>query len=223
MDIDTKTINRIIKLLALSKSPNAAEASSALAKAKLLLSRHGMDMGDLPGKEADIVDACPGRKGPLKPWEEKLLACISEATFTEILKIYGDEKETLRIIGKRADVITASILFEYLGSAVEKRAQMFRESIDDLESFRLGMVESIKRKFAEKAKRQKKAAKSRDRVSGEDIKRRETNRKYVYENFGDPERSDSWYNIDENSYGLGRAIGRKISVDKQISSNREFS
>ncbi len=220
MNIETKIKDRIIKLLALAESPNESEAASALAKAKMLLSRYELDISELSVEKSTLVNEISiEQENLLAPWEEKLLKCILRATHTEILKIYEDDKRTLKIIGRKSNIITADILFEYLKSAIEMRANVFKDSIDDTESFRLGLAESIKQKFEERAKQDIKLSNCNDLVSTVEKVSKKENMEYIKNIYGTPEASDNWYGVDSNSYGLGKAIGRKISIDPQISSD----
>ena len=219
MDIESKIKERIKKLLSLSESPNEAEAASALAKAKLLLSRYGLNTSELTGNKSGEVNETVIQHGEsLAPWEEKLLKCIIRATYTEILKITEEDKLRLVIIGQESNVISAELLFDYLKNAVEQRADLFSESIDDLESFCIGMVESISQKFEKRAEKEIKSAGSRELVSTAERKSKRENLDYIQNVYGQPEESDNWYGVDSNSFGLGKAVGRKISINSQIES-----
>ena len=217
MNIKPKEKSRILKLLALSQSPNESEAASALTKAKMLLSRYGLNVEDLSNKKDALVNEISiQQENALAPWEEKLLKCILKATYTEVIKLHENDNESLRIIGRRSNIITAQILYDYLKKAIIKRANLFSDSIDDIESFRLGMVESIKLKFEEKAKLEIKHGNCKDLVlTTEDVSKKE-NMEYIKNSYGNPRISDNWYGVDSNSFGLGKAIGRKICIDGQI-------
>ena len=47
--MDSKLIDKIKKLIALSDSPNEHEAQSAMLKAQLLMAKHNVDMADVQG------------------------------------------------------------------------------------------------------------------------------------------------------------------------------
>jgi len=215
----TKIQDRIKKLIALSSSPSESEAASALAKARELLSKHGLTSEDITAETSDIREISIEAAGKISPWEEKLLQCILSATYTEALRIYREDTEEMLIIGREANCVTAEILYEYLHETIYRKGKIFTESIDDLESFRIGMVDSIKRKF----QKQKQELKSRKARSSKkmliilDKERRKENRQYINEHYGDVNESSTWYGLDENSYGLGKSIGSKISINRQIS------
>ena len=217
----SKIKDRIRKLLALSKSPHEAEAASALAKAHELLSRYGLGKSDLSSDVSGIVELVVALEAHIKPWEEKLLGSILSATFTEALCVDENNKQKLIVIGREANVVTAKILYEYLHETVERKAEMFCESIEDLESFRMGMVNSIDKKFKDQQNDTHDAGKNRDLVVVLENERSEENLQYIRERYGNPDFSDNWHGVDPNSYRLGKAIGRKISINRQLFSKTE--
>ena len=213
-----KAMDRIRKLLALSESPYDAEASLALEKAQVLLIKQGLTISDLL-EESKVIELSISYGKHIQPWEERLLKCILSATFTEAIQVYDKNEQELIIIGREANVITAKILYEYLHETVKRKAEVFRDSIEDLESFRIGMVDSIRTKFKEKAIQHL----NKQSDSTNELKHvflRETE-EYIEEHYGTPENKNSWYGVDPNSYGLGKGIGKKISIDQQLSSEKK--
>ena len=215
-----KIKDRIRKLLALSSSPHEAEAAAALAKAHELLLRHGLTMSEISTGESGIRELTVVIKASIDPWEEKLLKCILSATFTEALKTSGDNEEELIIIGREANIVTAKILYEYLHETIVRKCTTFSGSIEDLESFRIGMVDSLDRKFQDRNKGLRTAAISKEMIVALEHERSSENRRYIEEQYGKPDTSGTWYGVDPNSYGLGKAIGKKISINPQLFSKK---
>jgi hypothetical protein len=212
----TKVIRRIRKLIALSESPNEAEAASALAKAKILLAKHNVSLTEINDRETDVKELHLPVENNLHPWEEKLLACITKPTFTSAIKLYVDGILYIKLIGKEANAISAKVLYEYLHEAVVTRAKMFSAAIDDLESFRIGMVDSIRKKLEEEISRTPRRVGTKELMLNVEKESAECISKYLREAYGETESSENWYGVDPNSYGLGKAIGKKISVSEQI-------
>ena len=52
-------------------------------------------------------------------------------------------------------------------------------------------------------------------LATEKVSKRE-NMDYIKKIYGNPEISENWYGVDSNSYGLGKAIGKKISIEQQL-------
>ncbi|WP_319478411.1 DUF2786 domain-containing protein [Marispirochaeta aestuarii] len=213
-----KLINKIKKLLALSSSPNESESAAALLKATELLAKNELRIEDIRDECSIIKENVLDVVSIIKPWEEKLISCITKATFTEVLVLHIKSYEHLRIIGRESNVITAKVLYEYLQETIRRKAKLFHECIDDVESFSLGMVESIKGKFEQRlAKEKEKVANKKQIVIIEKGSKKE-NMDYVKRKYGKTNERDNWYGVDENSYGLGKSIGKKISIDGQLSS-----
>ena len=210
----SKIKQKITKLLALSASPNEAEAAAALAKANELLSRHGLDAGDLIDGESPVSESLLDTAESLLPWEERLVACISKATYTDVIKLYGNKPLSLKIIGRRANVITAKILYEYLHEAVGRKARLFESSIDDIPSFCIGMVDSIRQRLNDMLKSAPEG--SRELVPVLEKTRTDENMKYIEKTYGKPGSGGNEYIADPNSYGLGKSVGKTIPVTGQI-------
>lgn len=222
---DQRILSRIRKLLALSESPFEAEAASALGKANELLLAHGIDQGVVAAGNPKIVDRVASEGGEISPWEIRLARCVGGATLCDVILVTEEYRRELRFVGREVHVVSAGVLFDYLHEAIERRAAMFREAIDDLESFTMGMVESVTAKLpvldttrgatGSTASRGTGSAQKREivvfteRVEGE-------NRAYVADRYGEPEEHTDYYGVDPNSFGLGKGIGRKIPVHRQI-------
>jgi hypothetical protein len=209
---------RIRKLLALSESPYEAEAAAALAKAQALLSREGLALSDFVLDADGVVELAVAAGIGISPWEKKLLKCVLSATYTGALRAYRNKEEELIIIGREVNAVTAKILYEYLHETVRRKADTFRDSIDDLESFRIGMVDSIQKKFQDQEQASHASSVRRDIIVAMEQERLKENRDYIKEHYGTPNSSDEWYGVDPNSFGLGQGIGKKISINRQISS-----
>jgi len=211
-----KIKDRIRKLLALSESPNKAEAASALAKANLLLSQEGLSVGDLSSVASNVRNVLLRETDNLTPWEERLLKCITKATATDALKIYNGDKIHIRIIGREPNTISAINYYEYLQKTVEEKSELFNESIGDIESFRIGMVEGINQQIQQKKEVKSALSSSKDVIRNTAAEYKKDNDQYIASEYGNSNISDNWYTVEPNSFHLGKSIGRKISIYDQI-------
>lgn len=210
---------RVRKLLALAESPYDAEAASALAKAKALLSREGLGSLDFGACAPGIVESRVAAGPVVGPWERRLLRCVLQATYTEALRVRGGEEEELIIVGREANVVTAKLLYDYLHETVKRRGDAFRESMDDIESFRIGMVDSIRRKLQERDQVSAASSAGREITVAIERERSKENADYIKARYGSASPSDDWYGVDPNSYGLGQGIGRKIPINRHVASS----
>ena len=79
-----------------------------------------------------------------------------------------------------------------------------------MESFYIGMVESINQKFDDKLKQEMKLSNSIEIVLNIEKISKKENQDFINDNYGNPKINDNWYGVDPNSYGLGKAIGKNI-------------
>ncbi|WP_319416464.1 DUF2786 domain-containing protein [Marispirochaeta aestuarii] len=214
-----KLIERIKKLFALTESPNESESAAALDKAKELLAKHKLSIDEIKNETALVKEKLLEVVIDIKPWEEELLSCITNTTFTEILVLHIDGNKHLQLIGREANIITAKLLYEYLHDIIMKKGDLFHECIDDIESFRLGMIESIKYKLKQRLLYKKSVETMKYQIVVVQKGCKEENMSYINREYGKTNMRDNWYGIDENSYGLGKSIGSKISINSQLPSN----
>jgi hypothetical protein len=214
-----KLIERIKKLFALTESPNESESAAALDKAKELLAKHKLSIDEIKNETALVKEKLLEVVIDIKPWEEELLSCITNTTFTEILVLHIDSNKHLQLIGREANIITAKILYEYLHDIIMKKGNLFHECIDDIESFRLGMIESIKYKLKQRLLHKKSVENMEYQIVVVQKGCKEENMSYINREYGKTNMRDNWYGIDENSYGLGKSIGSKITLNSQLPSN----
>ncbi|MBN1835123.1 MAG: DUF2786 domain-containing protein [Spirochaetales bacterium] len=208
--------DRVRKLLALSGSPYEAEAASALAKAKDLLSHEGLGLSDLDLDRPGVVELRIVTGPRISPWEKRLLHCILLATYTEALHASEGTEGELILVGREANVLTAKILYDYLHETVRRKADTFRDSIDDLESFRIGMVDSIRRKFQDQEQAVGTSNAREDITAAMAREQARESTDYVQAHYRGASSSNDWYGVDPNSFGLGQGIGRKIRINRQL-------
>ncbi|WP_319561051.1 DUF2786 domain-containing protein [Marispirochaeta sp.] len=211
-----KLFEKIKKLFALAGSPNESESAAALLKATELLAKHKLTIDEIKDESALVIENVLEVVVEIKPWEEELLSCITNTTFTEILVLHIDGNKHLKLIGREANIITAKFLYEYLHDIIMKKGNLYYECIDDIESFRLGMIESIKNKLKQRLLHERPIETMKYQIAVVKKGCKAENMNYIKREYGKTHMRDNWYGIDENSYGLGKSIGKKISIHSQL-------
>ena len=217
---EQKIIEKIKKLFALSDSPNEKEAAAALNKAQTLLTKYGLEYSDLDGENLNIIEKTILKDSSINLWQLKLIACITTSTYTEALFETDKNIKKIIIIGRKTNVIAAIHLFDYLNTTILKISVKYKIVVRDLESFRLGMVENIKERLDEL--KQKPAASYENGLIPliENMYRNE-NSTYLMDKYGEIGNKENNGSFESNSYGLGKIVGGKISLDSQISKQKE--
>jgi hypothetical protein len=120
-DIDN-IVEKVKKLLALSKSPNQAEAELAAEKAREMIMKYNLSAEDLDEQEILRYGFLTSRKKP-KVWRLVSAKEISEFYFCRFLIVENREGCRLEIIGKRHHALIAESMFNYLEQAIMRITQ----------------------------------------------------------------------------------------------------
>lgn len=124
---DSRIISRLRKLLALAKSGNSHEASSAREKAERLMDKHGLTeaSADEVGPDEEVKVSL-GSKGFERPWKFRLATLAARCYGCEALGLRVGERRKVRLVGRKAGVDEAVKLFNELDAEllVMARAEM---------------------------------------------------------------------------------------------------
>jgi hypothetical protein len=129
MSATSTIIERVQKLLALSKSTNASEAANAAAIANRLIDQHRLSEADLevhsevcePPEQDDGFIYTSGR---INPWKVRLmnslithygLACWNDADWTT-----GRQVSRFRLVGRKSDITIAKYMFTWLSAECQR-------------------------------------------------------------------------------------------------------
>lgn len=214
---EKKLIDKIRKLLALTGSPNKAEAELAAQRAHELLTKYNLDIADLQEKEIGELEALSGRN--IKEWRRALAINIASLYYCRSLRTnYGSGYYKISFAGQLHNVIIAKSIFEYLEKTVLREA---RNSIRKnakfkyRENFKLGMALEISRRLQEL-----KAAK----IKPEEKALVVTENKLVEKYLADKGFSTSNFAPDinkKNAFYQGIIAGSKVSLNDQIKNTSE--
>ena len=117
-----KIIDKLKKLLALSKSSNQHEAELALAKFNELLTTHQLSMSDIDVKEQGSVGEeahYMGRKGSKFMWQSRLAHACAQLNNSDIIINTRNDGWSIIWVGKKDDITQAKMLYEHLTESWE--------------------------------------------------------------------------------------------------------
>ena len=157
-DIDSKTKEKIQKLLNLSMSDNKNEAKVASQMAYKLMKKNSLTRAEIEGQEFVTMKLSPKGKR-VTQWEEMLHGYVSRASgvlFTFHRGLKGNDNlphidTSLSLTGRERDVLNASYLIECYAREIEKmmKAKKKAEGISTKETndYRLGLIVGIGKKI----------------------------------------------------------------------------
>lgn len=153
MDSKEKVIDKIKKLLALSKSPNQAEAESAMNFAQKLIEQYQISSSDLEMGDIDShIYNLQGTRSKLAVWESLLFNILAENNFCSFYiekKYLGRSGPTqmrkyekrMVLVGRQVNVTTCILMFEYLRDTAKFLGKSYPGA--DRTSFYSGFVAGI--------------------------------------------------------------------------------
>jgi len=108
-------LDRLAKLLALARSPNAHESESARRAAEALMLRHGLRAEEASGRLASGYYEYPmGARGWNSKWRFALVTAAARHCGAEAVGLLVGQRCKVRVVGVRSDVERAVELYERL-------------------------------------------------------------------------------------------------------------
>ena len=203
------------KLLALAESPVPAEAESARRMADRLMEKYGITAAE---SRSEIIERTFDASDLEHEWECVLLEGILDYTGAEVLYISSGGDAKALLVGRRARIVKTENLFSYLFERLTALGRDYEPVIKDVESFRLGMAQSVCESLSdmkEEAEPERKPVVSIDsRVPAcrEESGAAAEAEAWLNEHYGRPQEREIRSSFDPNSLGLGRSVGRKIPL-----------
>lgn len=127
-----KLIEKIRKVMALSSSPNEAEAAAAAEKAQAMLAEYNLSMADISTEEAE-EDFIEDREEVTEsvPWRRQIANNVAELYFCSYFFTHRKDPTSTRacgyirrdihsFIGAQHNVAVAKMMFKYLCDAVDR-------------------------------------------------------------------------------------------------------
>ncbi|MBN2050183.1 MAG: hypothetical protein JW760_07035, partial [Spirochaetales bacterium] len=144
-----------------------------------------------PCSETVIIPGCQ-----IPEWRKALAGVTASHQRVEACFYPAGKNPGIRLRGRDTDVRRAEELYRHLDSQVAEISPKYVSVVRDIEGFRLGMVAGIE----EKLEQQRMPSRSEERNL------------VVREEGGEGEQPLFIGSADPDSYGLGKAVGRKIPL-----------
>ena len=170
-DMNLESIKvKIKKLLALSTSPNMAEAEAAMQKANKLLLDYNLEMGDISDTHSEIIEDTYRTGSAERVHETNLIGAIGHYNFCEIIRYSGRDWKSgnfrntkhysLSFIGRPHNVAAAKVMCDYIFEVLDKGVakEVKGEGRATVFSYKVGFCQSMTSKiYGLIAERQKEA------------------------------------------------------------------
>ncbi|MEG5041592.1 MULTISPECIES: DUF2786 domain-containing protein [unclassified Microcoleus] len=148
---DTSIVERIKKLLALATSSNENESTAAAQKASLLLAQYNLSLADLgPSHQEEIDENSVETTSKFVTWKMMLLSGIADANGCNAMR--NTYTGSMFLVGTSTNLIVCKHLYEYLSSAIEKRANYRKgngRGLAYLNAFRVGCATRLRQRLLE--------------------------------------------------------------------------
>lgn len=146
-----KILDKIRKLLALSKSPNENEAAVALAMAQELMLRYNIDNIDLEQESTeDIIEIDFKISYQAEESSLRFVYWLGKAFFVKPILIkrnIGQDKikfeRYIRFIGKQADVAVTTYVFSYMMTILDNKGKEYTKKIKIRKDYDFGFVTAV--------------------------------------------------------------------------------
>jgi hypothetical protein len=216
-------INKIRRLLALTASPNQAEAEAAMAKAHELLLKYNLEMNDIGVEKSDIIEKEYMKGNKIRTWKAQLITGVSRFNFCAIYynrqydpdddRAYYTKRNklyTYKIVGREHNLMASMVMIEYLIETIDRMAKRIER--EHRESYKNGMVDILNYRL-EKIRNEEMASSNKCTdliiVEDKDVQAYMDKLKLIEEKKKVPV-------ISNNGYERGVIDGRDISLNAQV-------
>ncbi len=232
-----KAIDRVRKLLALSKSDNPNEAAQASARAQEILDRYELDAAMIESEVEsgdaeleDVEDFCK-KDAPLKMagklpvWQSRLADSIARANGCRVYLQTIRMKRTIQIVGRASDVSKVRYLFAYLVREIDRLVSHAGRGCGRTwcNNYRLGAVDTIGESLRAVHARVRDDVRSRagnnpqalmvaNTAIAKIAKRQTDTDAYVETHLNLTSGSTSYSRREDSAYAKGQTAGRSISI-----------
>lgn len=225
-----KIAEKIQKLLALSESPNEAEAAQAANKAQELLTRHNLSISDLVDNDPQqVLEETIDEAQRISTWKSHLLYAVAIANYSLAFhrKMSHGITKTI-LLGRPVNTHLTRIQYDYLIQAIERLTKLSKGDRAFKNAFKLGAAMRIASRIRENMEHQKQVgiAASGDSAAVCAIVVRNLYEKleaeiqaYAKQNLRIKHNQYTPSISSQSGYTAGQAAGDKVSLNKQINPN----
>lgn len=203
-----KVIDKIRKLLALSASPNEAEASAAAAKAHELLRAYNLSLEDIgTDDKSQVIWENHLRMSKIANWRISLGSQVARSNYSRALVATRRGCQVLIFVGRKHNTATAGVLFDYLDAVVMRLGRQLKDRRYSKEKFRDGLVDGLSRRLAEMSRQEVEESTALvvlDKEVDESLKGKKIGT------------IDTSVDLDTKSYTLGYQAAKNVSLHKQV-------
>ena len=221
--MDTKIVEKIKKLLALSESSNKHEAELSILKAQELLAKHKLSLKEVNQFEINnntIKENITNITFTKAKWKASLARVIAE-NFSCYLYYKTRFTHTITFFGREEDVLVCNIVLEYaidcICNVVKRLRYQYKKdgySTRGLENdYALGFVGGLREKFQE----QKKANQEWGLIL---VKDKEVVESYEKIKFKKSINTGTQYHGHADAYEQGFVDGKKFSISDKITDGK---
>jgi hypothetical protein len=225
-------MDRIRIVLAMTESPNEAEAATAMEMAHKMLKEHNLTLSDLEFGQQAIIEDVYETYQRIPAWKERLLGQIMRSNYCEAyhhIRYNGhghngvrfDSTRDFMIVGRQENVATARAMADYLVNAVERLAKKFKGETSEKKSYKYGISETLRIRLA-------------TMMEKEEVETAETTALMIKENALVKKHMDEKENLKQGkstslkiedlmAYLQGEKDGNNISLNKQVEEGAKAS
>jgi len=209
-------VEKVQKLLRLSKSDNEHEASLAMANANKLLLKYNLEMSDVD--EIDINEileetVMSGKR--MISWKLLLLNAIMDLNNCTIIthnRIRGEK--SVKAIGKKQNIAISMSMFDYVCKTMDRKLKHFS---GDAFAFRMGFTSAIQQKVREIIQSRKTDVQMSD-CTALVVQEKALVKQFIDEKYNNlKSKSLNTKGVDRQGYMAGMNEGRNVSFNGQVS------
>jgi hypothetical protein len=232
-----KVLDKIRKLLQMTKSPYPEEAATALSMAKDLMLKHKIEMQDLDETTEDIIEI-DFRMTKNQDAEVCLAYWLGKAFFVKAINVKTKEKtkilNSIRFIGCKSDVAVSTYIYAYMMNLIDIHSKEYFKELSDedkakstrtkiLADYAFGFVTAVNEKL-KKMEEDRLAARTSTEVHDEYMLVISTNAliiSHMHENYPNlNEGKDKNILNNENHFINGFIEGEKHGIFRGVESNK---
>lgn len=228
---EEKVLDKVRKLMDLATNAAASEGEreNALRMAYALLSKHNLDMADVENrfKEEDRINQETSLLN--FPWCRTLILCVGKLFFCKVYigRRVNSERKMFHFVGKESNVVTASVMSEYLITSILKEARkLYKQDLSpEARSFCVGAMNSIYdrvEKMQEEATNEAVSGSTALVVSSIYKTEMDANAAFLEETGVHLVKSKSRGSSvsDSNAFNKGKEYGNNVSLNTQVSGSK---